>query len=139
MIDVEITDAPLTLSELRRAWQDPLNVSLGPGARTRLGKSHEKVKAVLASGDQVYGVNTGFGLLANVRVSDDELETLQENLMRSHAVGLGELLPDATVRLVMLMKVRALAQGYSGVRPGLVEAICELLNHGIYPAIPKKG
>ncbi|MDH3439617.1 MAG: histidine ammonia-lyase, partial [Gammaproteobacteria bacterium] len=105
----------------------------------RLVASHQKVREVLESGDQVYGVNTGFGLLANVRVSDDELNHLQDNLIRSHAVGLGELLPDNVVRLVMLMKIKALAEGHSGVRPELVDELCALLDNGIYPAIPKKG
>ena len=94
---------------------------------------------VLARGSRVYGVNTGFGLLANVRIDARELVHLQENLIRSHAVGVGKPLPDATVRLVMLMKVRALSRGFSGVRVKLVEALCDLLNAEIYPEIPSQG
>jgi len=94
---------------------------------------------VVASGEKVYGVNTGFGQLAEVRVSDNELAHLQENLVRSHAVGVGEDLDDDIVRLVMLMKVIALAEGFSGVRLELVEALCALINCNIYPRIPSQG
>jgi histidine ammonia-lyase len=139
MIDLVIGDQPLTLAELRSAWREPVQVSLAASALERVSTSNAKIGEVLEKGTEVYGVNTGFGLLANVHISDDELEHLQENLIRSHAVGIGELLPDEMVRLVMLMKIKALAEGFSGVRPRLIEALCDLLNSGIYPAIPRKG
>jgi histidine ammonia-lyase len=139
MIELELNEQSLTLKTLRECWQSPVRISIGDEARARIIASHAKITAVLASGDQVYGVNTGFGLLANVRVSDDDLVHLQENLICSHAVGLGPLLPDATVRLVMLMKIRALTRGYSGVRPELIDGLVELLNREIYPAIPSQG
>ena len=138
-MNLEIDDQKLTLRILRDAWRSPISLAIGDKARRRIEASQQKISDVLASGDQVYGVNTGFGLLANVRVGDDELGHLQENLICSHAVGVGDLLPDETVRLIMLMKVNALAQGYSGVRPALVEAMCDLLNNEIYPAIPGQG
>jgi histidine ammonia-lyase len=139
MRDLQINDQALTLKNLRAAWQAPVRLSISDIARSRIEASRAKILEVLASGGQVYGVNTGFGLLANVRVSDDELDHLQENLIRSHAVGVGKALPDEIVRLIMLLKVRALAQGYSGVRPSLVETLCGLINHEIYPVIPSKG
>ncbi len=139
MTDLQINDQALTLKNLRAVWQAPVRLSISDIARSRIEASRAKILEVLASGGQVYGVNTGFGLLANVRVSDDELDHLQENLIRSHAVGVGNALPDEIVRLVMLLKVRALAQGYSGVRPLLVETLCGLINHEIYPVIPSKG
>ena len=139
MIELELNEQSLTLKTLRECWQSPVRISIGDKARACIIASHGKITAVLASGDQVYGVNTGFGLLANVRVSDDELVHLQENLICSHAVGLGPLLPDATVRLVMLMKIRALTRGYSGVRAELIDGLVELLNREIYPAIPSQG
>ena len=114
----------VTLADLRAAWREPVTVSLGGDARRRIAESNELVAEVVASGEQIYGVNTGFGKLAQVRISDRELAHLQENLVRSHAVGVGEDLDDAIVRLVMLMKVIALAEGFSGVRVELVEAIC---------------
>jgi histidine ammonia-lyase len=127
------------LAELRAAWRQPLKVSLGDDTRRRIAESNELIVNVVAAGDEVYGVNTGFGQLANVRIDDDELVHLQENLVRSHAVGVGEDLDDDIVRLVMLMKVIALAEGFSGVRLELVEALCELINHNIYPRIPSQG
>lgn len=136
---IAIDDRPLSLGELRKTWEGSVQVTLGDAALARVLAAQAKVAAVLASGEQVYGVNTGFGQLAQVRISDDELEHLQKNLVRSHAVGVGPLLSDDVVRLVMLMKVKALARGHSGVRPELIDAICALLNNDIYPAIPAKG
>ncbi|MDJ0699332.1 MAG: histidine ammonia-lyase [Woeseiaceae bacterium] len=129
----------ITLKELRNAWQQPIEVELGPEARRRIAESNELINDVVAGGEQVYGVNTGFGQFANVQISDDELVHLQENLVRSHAVGVGQDLDDSTVRLVMLTKVIALAEGFSGVRLELVETLCELINKDIHPRIPSKG
>jgi len=130
---------PLRLGELRQAWQGPVEMSIGEAARERIAQSQAHIAAVLAGGERVYGVNTGFGQLAQVRISDDELGHLQDNLIRSHAVGVGELLPQPVVRLTMVMKVVALARGHSGVRPELVDALCALINNDVYPCIPAKG
>lgn len=129
----------VTLNTLRAAWQKPLRVSLGLHAKRRIAESNELIDDVVAGGDTVYGVNTGFGQLASVRISDSELARLQTNLVRSHAVGVGEDLDDDIVRLIMLMKVIALAEGFSGVRIELVELLCGMLNHNIYPRIPSRG
>lgn len=134
-----IDKQPVGLAELRDAWRNPVTVKIGADARRCIAESSEYIAAVVASGDQVYGVNTGFGQLAQVRISNDELAHLQENLVRSHAVGVGENLNDDIVRLAMLMKVIALAEGFSGVRPELVDALCALINHNIYPCIPSRG
>ena len=134
-IDNQLVD----LGELRVAWHGPVKVGLGDEARRRIAESNELIADVVAGGEQVYGVNTGFGQLAQVRISDDELAHLQENLVRSHAVGVGDDLDDDIVRLIMLMKVIALAEGFSGVRLELVEALCALINNNIYPRIPSQG
>jgi histidine ammonia-lyase len=134
-----VDHAPLDVDQLRRVWQGPVSISIGKRAKQRISAAQRVVDEVVASGEQVYGVNTGFGQLAQVRISDDELAHLQENLVRSHAVGTGDLLPDDTVRLILVLKVIGLARGHSGVRTELVEALCELVNHGIYPEIPSKG
>lgn len=134
-----IDEQPLRLDELRRAWQHPVRVSVGEGALDRIVQSNAVIAEVLGSGRQVYGVNTGFGRLADVRVGDDELVRLQENLVRSHSVGVGEPLPDACVRLSMILKIAGLARGHSGVRPELVRALCELVEHNVYPVIPSRG
>lgn len=127
------------LADWRKVWLAPLQIELGTQAQQRVSESAEAIADVLDSGDQVYGINTGFGQLAQVRVSDHDLVKLQENLVRSHAVGVGKDLPDNIVRLVMTMKIVALAEGYSGVRLQLIETLCALVNANIYPCIPEKG
>ena len=134
-----LANQPVTLSDLRAVWREQTTVMLGEDVRRRIAESQEYIDDVVAHGDQVYGVNTGFGQLAQVRISDDELAHLQDNLVRSHAVGVGEDLDDDVVRLIMLMKVVALAQGFSGVRVELVDALCTLINNNIYPRIPARG
>jgi histidine ammonia-lyase len=129
----------VSLAELREAWRGPLTVSIGDEARTCISESNELIGEFLAKGEEVYGVTTGFGQLANVHIGNDKLLQLQENLVRSHAMGVGASLDDDIVRLVMLMKVIALAEGFSGVRLELIEALCDLINHRIYPRIPSQG
>ncbi len=138
-MNLTIDNQLITLDVLRSAWQQQLTVSLGESAKRRIAESNELIVEVVAGGEQVYGVNTGFGQLASVRISDDELAHLQANLVRSHAVGVGEDLDDDIVRLIMLMKVIALAEGYSGVRLELVETLCDMINHNIFPRIPSRG
>ena len=136
---IEIGEAPVPLEVLRKAWLDRVSVVLGSGARGRIAAAAGTIDAAIAAGGPVYGVNTGCGHLAHVRIGDDQLRKLQENIVRSHAAGVGEDLGDGVVRLVILMKVMALARGHSGVRLELVEALGALLEHGIYPRIPSKG
>ncbi len=138
-MNLVINNQLIGLGELRQAWSSPLTVELGTQAQQRVAESNEMITEVLASGDQVYGVNTGFGQLAQVRISAEDLAQLQENLVRSHAVGVGKNLDDNIVRLVMLMKIIALAEGFSGVRLELIAALCGLVNNNIYPCIPEKG
>ena len=138
-MNLEIDEQTLSLAELRRAWEAPLQVRLGNVARTDVAKSKAYVDQFLKRGDTAYGVNTGFGRLATIGIDESELKPLQKNLIRSHAAGVGEPLSDAVVRLAMVMKVVALARGYSGVRPQLVDALCDLVSHGICPIVPSKG
>ena len=139
MHTISISDKALTLVDLRAVWEGPVQLTVAESAYALVRKSQATVDSVLSSGQQVYGINTGFGLLASVRISDDELVHLQENLVRSHAAGVGAALPDAVVRLILVMKAKALAQGYSGVRPALVDALCALVNNDILPVIPAQG
>lgn len=134
-----IENQMVTLAVLRKAWLEPVEVELAQDARRRVAESNELIDDVVAGGEQIYGVNTGFGQLAQVRIDAGDLAKLQENLVRSHAVGVGPDLKDEVVRLVMLMKVIALAEGFSGVRLQLVDALCALINAEIYPRIPAKG
>jgi len=116
---IHIDDRTISLADLRVAWQSPTTVTIGKSAARRIAESNAHIKTVLAAGEQVYGVNTGFGQLAQVRVSDDELAHLQKNLVCSHAVGVGEDLADNCVRLIMIMKVlgRAPGAGREALRP----------------------
>ena len=136
---LEIDAQALSLGQFRRVWQAPLQVRLGEAARADVQQSHAFIEQFLESGDAVYGVNTGFGRLANVGIDKSELKPLQKNLLRSHAVGVGAPLADAVVRLAMVMKVITLARGFSGVRPRLIDALCDLLSHDICPVVPSKG
>ena len=119
-MNLTIDNQLVTLSNLRDVWLAPVTVDLGPEAKRRISESNELIDDVVAGGDTVYGVNTGFGQLASVRIETEDLSKLQENLVTSHSVGVGRDLDDELVRLVMLMKVIALAEGFSGVRLHLV-------------------
>jgi histidine ammonia-lyase len=129
----------LALADLRRAWLEPVTVELGAEARRRIAASNRLVEEVVAGGKRVYGVNTGFGQLAQVKIGSGKLARLQENLVRSHAVGVGPDLDERVVRLVLVTKIAALAAGCSGVRPQLVDALCALVNADVCPRIPAQG
>jgi histidine ammonia-lyase len=129
----------LTLSELRTAWQHAGSLSLPAQAYADIEASAATVQAIVAKGDPAYGINTGFGILAKRHIPQAQLEQLQRNLILSHAVGTGELLPDHVVRLILLTKIGSLARGYSGVRPLIVDTLIALYNAGIMPAIPAQG
>ncbi|MDO5090674.1 MAG: histidine ammonia-lyase [Cardiobacteriaceae bacterium] len=129
----------LTFAQLRAIYASPQKVALDQGAYAAIDASHQALKAIIARDQSAYGINTGFGLLAKTRISDDELELLQRNLILSHSVGTGEYLPDDVVRLILLMKIASLARGFSGVRRVVIDGLLALLNHGIMPLIPEKG
>ena len=129
----------LSLAGLAAFAKSREKVTLDSSDRARLQSGADAVRRMVAEGKAVYGINTGFGKLANTHIADGELELLQRNLVLSHSVGVGALLPDDVVRLVMLLKVASLARGYSGVRPEVVDAILALLNAGVHPCIPSKG
>jgi histidine ammonia-lyase len=99
----------------------------------------ETVRSVIAEGRTVYGINTGFGLLANTRIQDEELELLQRSIVLSHAAGIGQMMSPATVRLMMVLKINSLARGYSGIREEVIDALIGLVNAEVYPCIPEKG
>jgi histidine ammonia-lyase len=129
----------MTMADLRAVWAAPAMLTLSPSAYPDILASAAAVDAIVAKGDAAYGINTGFGILAKTRIPDEKLEELQRNLILSHSVGTGELLSDAVVRLIMLMKIGSLARGFSGVRPLIIDTLIALYNAGITPAIPAKG
>ncbi len=136
---VRLVPGGLTFAELHAFEGSGEGVELDPSCRGRLAAGAEAVAALVAKGEPVYGINTGFGRLAREHIPAGQLELLQRNLVLSHSVGIGPPLPDPVVRLVMLLKVASLARGYSGVRPALVDALLALLNARVYPCIPSKG
>ncbi|ALK98971.1 histidine ammonia-lyase [Massilia sp. WF1] len=129
----------LRLTDLRAVWQNAGSLALAPEAYQAIEASAATVQAIVAKGDPAYGINTGFGILAKRHIPQAQLEQLQQNLILSHAVGTGELLPDHVVRLILLTKIGSLARGYSGVRPLIVDTLVALYNAGIMPAIPSQG
>jgi histidine ammonia-lyase len=139
MADLFIEPGKSKLSLWRRIAEAPATLSLHADAWTAIERSRKTVEAALASGEAIYGVNTGFGKLAQKRIPDNELKTLQRNLVLSHATGVGEPLPDSVVRLVMALKISSLARGHSGVRRVVVERLLDLLNKNILPEIPCQG
>ncbi|MCF7803492.1 MAG: histidine ammonia-lyase [Candidatus Marinimicrobia bacterium] len=114
-------------------------VTIEDTAIHRMEQSREVVEQAIASGKTVYGVNTGFGKLSDVRIDNDKLEQLQANLVRSHAAGVGDPIGDDIVRLILLFKINALAKGNSGCRALIAETLAEVLNAGILPVIPAQG
>jgi histidine ammonia-lyase len=138
MSSITIGERALSLTDLRDATRAE-RIVLAPGSVDRIEAGAAAIARIVEHGDTVYGVNTGFGLLANTRIPHDQLSQLQRNLVLSHACGVGPLLPDAVVRLMIVLKVASLAAGASGVRLTTVEALARLLEAGVLPCIPGKG
>lgn len=141
MTPVECTlgAAPLTLRDLDLWLDRPLRVSLDPGAVERVRAARRWVESLVASGAPVYGVNTGFGHLKNQRIPADQLERLQENLVLSHAVGVGPPAPAEVVRWMVLFKLHMLLAGHSGVREEVVRRLSDWLNADALPIVPTRG
>lgn len=129
----------LTLADLRHLVRNEPLLSLADEARTGLMQATRSLERIIARGEAVYGVNTGFGKLAKTHIPADRLALLQRNLVLSHAAGVGDPMADHFVRLIMILKANALARGHSGVRPQIVDLLLALANHGIHPIIPIKG
>ena len=128
-----------SLAHLRGIWSGTGKLAFAREDYARLDASAEAIAKILKSGATVYGVNTGFGLLASTKIAPDKLETLQRNLLLSHACGVGPALPDAVVRLALALKVVGLARGHSGVRRQIVDALLRLMETEAYPVVPAQG
>ncbi|OCW56498.1 histidine ammonia-lyase [Hoeflea olei] len=128
-----------TLSDLERIWREGLAVSLAPSARPGVEAAAAKVRAAAAGNEAVYGVNTGFGKLASVRIAAEDTATLQRNLILSHCCGVGEPLDSATTRLMMVLKLLSLGRGASGVRWEVIALIEAMLEKGLTPVVPSQG
>ena len=139
MDSITLTPGQVTLATWRSIAAGVSRLALTDEAWRVIARSRATIEEALASGRAIYGVNTGFGRLAQTRIPDDELGLLQRNLVLSHAAGVGPLLPDDVVRLILALKTAGLARGYSGVRPLVVERLLALLNTGVLPEIPSQG
>src|SRR5918998_1907246 len=135
---MKLNPEAIDLATLRQLWQGEA-ASLDDASMQRVAAAAASVERIVASGETVYGVNTGFGSLANTRIPDDRLAELQRNLILSHSAGLGKPLPRHVTRLMIVLKLLGLGRGHSGVRPVIIEALQALLDRDAMPVIPSQG
>ncbi|MEN9281597.1 MAG: hypothetical protein RL594_532 [Bacteroidota bacterium] len=137
---ISLDGTSLTIEDLERVVFDTaIGVDVAPDARERVRASRAAVDRWIDEGRVIYGMNTGFGEFANVAISRDDVERLQENLIISHSAGMGTLLPREIVRAMMVLRINALAKGCSGVRESTLDALVAMVNADIVPAIPSQG
>ncbi len=136
---VVLDGASLTLDEVVAVARNHVRVAIAPAAADRAGRSRAVIDSALAAGAAVYGVNTGFGRLQNVRIPSDKLLELQRNLILSHAAGVGDPLPTEIVRATMVLRANVLLRETSGVRVVVAERLVALLNERIHPVVPEQG
>lgn len=139
METVIIDGGPLTPEQVAAVAFGRADVAIGDDLEERLAPARQLVDSAVESEDVVYGITTGFGALATTHIGRSEAETLQYNLLRSHATGVGEPIPDEIVRAMLLLRARTLAMGHSGVRPIVVSKLLELLQKGLLPIVPSQG
>jgi histidine ammonia-lyase len=136
---ISLTGNDLTFEQLYGLALRGEKASVAPAAVERMNASRAVVDRLVASGQTAYGINTGFGKLASVRISTEQVRQLQVNLVRSHACGVGAALSEAETRAMMLLRANALAKGFSGIRPQVVETLCAMLYSKVHPVIPSQG
>ena len=139
MIEVVLDGGPLTADDVVAVADLVAHVRLAPEAVAGMNASRSVVERAIADHRVVYGITTGFGALATTHISGEQTDLLQYELLRSHAAGVGDPLGDRVVRAMLLLRARTLAQGYSGVRPAVVESILGLLEHDLLPVVPGQG
>ncbi len=136
---VQLDGHSLTLEDIVAVARHNAGVAIAPSAADAIQASRETVLRILGQEKAVYGINTGFGSLASVRICDEKASLLQNNLIISHAVGCGAPLPRDVVRAMLLLRANALCQGHSGIRLELVRTLVDMLNAGVHPIVPEKG
>ena len=129
----------LTINDVVSVSRNHAHVVLSEKGRKKICESRKNLEEIVSGSKIVYGINTGFGELCNVKIPQNKIEELQKNLLRSHAVGVGEPLSEEIVRGVLLIRANALTKGFSGVRIEVVETLIEMLNKNLLPVIPEKG
>jgi histidine ammonia-lyase len=136
---ITLDGGSLSLAQIEAVSLRDCRVEIAGEARARMAASRATIEEILAAGQTVYGVNTGFGKLSDVRIPRESLAQLQTNLVRSHAAGVGRPLSDPESRAMLLLRANVLAKGFSGNRPELVDLLVAMLNAGVHPVIPEKG
>ena len=136
---LEISGDSLTIEQVVKVAKHRTRIRLAEMAKNKILKSRKEVDKIVANNEVVYGITTGFGSLSNVSISKDDVEKLQENLIMSHAVGVGEPFNEETVRAIMLLRVNTFAKGHSGVRIDTVNMLIDMINRDIYPHVPSQG
>src|SRR5438067_5310332 len=136
---MELKGEQISLVQLAAVAFEGEAVCISPAARPRILASRKLIEQIVGRDEVVYGVNTGFGKLSDVRISNGELRQLQLNLVRSHACGIGNPLSESEVRAMMVLRANVLALGFSGIRFEVIELLCEMLNRRICPVVPEKG
>lgn len=139
MVHIRLDGSTLTIEDLFHAATRPSQISLADSSKKSMRRSRALVEEWLAKKESIYGVTTGFGEFSNVQIPFEKIEELQHNLIVSHAAGTGEPLPPEVVRAMMILRVNALAKGFSGIRIGTVERITKFFNAGLIPVIPSQG
>ena len=139
MTNFVIEDKTYSLRDIYRFITDKPQLALSESIQFKICNSRNVLESLVQEGKIIYGVNTGFGKLSQVKISEDQITTLQRNLILSHAVGIGDPIPDDLVRLIMILKVIGLSKGFSGIRLEVVHHILELLNRDCLPIIPEQG
>ncbi|HEY3311381.1 MAG TPA: histidine ammonia-lyase [Anaerolineales bacterium] len=139
MDQITLDGTQLSIEQVHMVAYDHANVELTPSAIERVDRAARAVQDLLARGEIVYGVTTGFGAFKDRIISADQVETLQRNILVSHAVGAGELFDIPTTRAIMLIRANTLAHGHSGIRSATLQLLLDMLNRGVHPCIPEKG
>src|SRR6059058_5609710 len=136
---MELSGKTLSLEGIAAVAFGSERVKIAASARSRILASRKVIDQIVSRDNVVYGINTGFGKLADVRIPHAEIGTLQLNLVRSHACGIGQPLSEPEVRAMMLLRANVLALGFSGIRLEIIEMLCEMLNRRVHPVVPEKG
>ncbi len=136
---MNISSRQISYQDIYKSITRDEKISVDPKILKRIRKQREKIKKILGQKSAVYGINTGFGALKTKNINFEDILTLQENLIRSHAAGVGNPFPQNIVRAIMLLIINNLSKGYSGVRPVIVETLMRMINQGVIPVVPEKG
>ena len=136
---LHINGNDLTLEAVKEVAETRRAALLSPDAREAVNRARTVVDDIVASNKVAYAITTGVGKLSDVRIAGDQIRELQINLVRSHAVGVGEPLSVGETRAMMLLRANSLAKGHSGVRAIVIDTLCEMLNRGVTPVVPSQG